>query len=289
MIRVNSGSVSSWESKIYDSKFFDLLPHIVDAIEKAAFGVFGRLLKIPLKTGQLLAPLFFAKRTFSCRGILTHDGIEKNSLGIPENELLKEKFHWVIDRVESLAKKAGIRQEVQILLGNQKTNLASVSGNSISRLPIAVLIDLSFLQNSSYEEIEFTLAHEISHAARNHLFISCLVEVAILIVDVVVAIFFTPFAIPLVEFAAAPFERALERWQEKDADQRAVKLLRSTEGGIQFLSKVIEAHRSFRNSQKSKGIYYQLLISPEGNHRYDLHHPSFSRRIAYLAAGNRSN
>jgi len=282
-------------------QFLDNLPVILHVLNQAVWGVFKRIIQIPFQTLAAFAPIAAMKAAMSNSELreITHESIDKGfynsspkkfDLGSLIQQLNqgekqekippKDLMHRRLDRLQELAKQMGISQKVEVYSSDQTTTIAGTIGSRLAFTAVPVIIDKDTF-NLSDAQFDFIVSHELSHVALNHSFHFFLYSLAVLVADVAAAIFLTPFAIPLIEGASALGSNALHCQSEKDADMKAMKLINSNKGAVDFFKGMVAKQLKQRDENS---ILDQLFISPEGNNRLDTEHPRVSDRVAYCEA-----
>ena len=300
------------DEKIYDSRIFDYLPHVADALIHSIAGIFIRIIQIPSRIVTLFAPViqiyllgFMKEKLREMTHVAVKEGFFDPDKCKDNNIPSKEKLHWMIYRVNFLAKELGIKQEIAIYSTENSRIYGATAGSTFSCTAIPVILSRDLL-NISKDEIEAVLTHELTHVAHNHMGLNCLYSLAVLVADVAVAIFVSPFAIPLIEGLASPLNNFLSRANEKDADLNAIKILNSNTGALKFFERTQQISKNFRSADADDVMNHpekfppfdqlkpdelakkiedrKMVYSPEGNVRLDLKHPALTERIAYIKA-----
>jgi Zn-dependent protease with chaperone function len=263
------------ESKL-DSLWYEYVPHLKDAFTNSIFGVFNRIITLPKRFYYCLNP---AKRVedFQSRFELTHARVDSENdplCYLDGNVPPKENLHYIIDRVDELAKRMAIHKKIRIFPSREG---AGALGTFFSK-EVVVYINKEIACRPR-EEIDFALAHELTHVSHNHFLIESLLKTSILASEVLGTIFLSPLIIPVIEFFASPLENFGHRIRETDADQTALKILNTNRGAISYFSNRMNYFKSLKGGlwcpPEKKGY-----ISSSGDNRLDILHPSFSKRLA---------
>ena len=300
------------DEKICDSRIFDYLPHVADALIDSITGIFNRIIGIPSLIVAIFAPVsqiyllgFMKEKLREMTHVAVKEGFFDPDKCKDNNIPSKEKLHWMIYRVNFLAKELGIKQEIAIYSTENSRIYGATAGSTFSCTAIPVILSRDLL-NISEDEIEAVLLHELTHVAHNHQGLAGLYSLAVLVADVAVAIFVSPFAIPLIEGLASPLNNFLSRANEKDADLNAIKILNSNTGALKFFERTQQISKNFRSADADDVMNHpekfppfdqlkpdelakkiedrKMVYSPEGNVRLDLKHPALTERIAYIKA-----
>jgi len=303
-----SNALSS--EKIYDSRVFDYLPHIKDVLKQAIFGIFIRIIQIPIRIVTLFAPVIQVKLMGENLREMTHENIDKGFFDpakLPKDGKIppKEKLHWMIDRINSFAKDLRVKQKIAIYSSENSKTYGAAAGSTLSCTAIPIILNRELLAESE-DVIEAVLLHELTHVAHNHQGLDLLYTLAVMVADIAAAIFVTPFAIPLIEGLASPLNNFLHRALEKDADLTALKILNTNTGALKLFRKINQMNKDFRiadaneiknhpekfplfaqlpSDEQAKRLQWRKMnLSPEGNNRKGLEHPPLTERIAYIKA-----
>ncbi len=278
---LHSTSIQQSEST-FDAYWNTIFPHVKDALFAAVTRIFIRVFSLPNEFRVVFSsPLKYIDDHenlvfdfYNQSRELTHETIEERDSpmgGFPVPD--KETLYYIIDRTHELARRLGITKEVKIFPSPTATGL----GTSFSSEAI-LLIDNGTAVKSR-DVIDFVLAHELSHIAHNHTTQRTVLKIAFLILDILSALFISPWIIPLCEALAKPLENLVVRMQEKDADLTAMKILNTNLGAIEFFTTRLEENKNIRSKPYMDSRKRDL--SPEGNIRLDLEHPPLTKRLAY--------
>lgn len=213
----------------------------------------------------------------------------------------------VCERVDEIAKKMGITQEIMIYASEkQRHTPVSIHGSKISQTAIQICFNARSL-NLSEDAIDFVIAHEFSHIANyDHMIVSVILSATILAIDTMAFFYFSIFAIPFIECLGTYLQTIILRSREKNADLHAMTVLGSNEGAIEWFDDAIahclekrkKTEDDFKHNPEEyfnnapdffsrvirKLFYYYSHdviacgISPEGDNRKDLTHPPLLKR-----------
>lgn len=139
-----------------------------------------------------------------------------------------------------------------------------------------------------------TIGHELVHIHGQHHMQKAALMVASSIA--MITAINKPFALLATLFFKETLEVGLDRWQEKQADLKAAEILEPKEiaSYIRHFQEIANAYKIYYRNAEKAPMYIKwrvrLMISPEGNHRLNLHtfpylidrHPPYTTRIAYL-------
>ncbi len=295
-------------SSPYIEKTLDFIPHVTLFLERGVLSPFA-IVKIPHQLLCVLAPVNASWHRDG--GIkprqLTVQAIENNffdPIKTPDaKDISKEKLLRVLEKVKEIAKALHINQEIQIY-SSEAIQPTTALGTRCSQTAIPIFINLATLKLSD-EEIEFALAHELSHIAHNDYLHLLVLSTVILAIEVIAAIIFTPFLIPLIASIESIFEKYLLIRNEKAADLSAMTILKSNCGAVKLFDGLIAEHLKFRKNDEehfihnrekyfnSKSCFLNVLrrcfswiskdtlvskVNVEGENRFDVHHPTLAQR-----------
>lgn len=263
-----------------DSFWFRSVPHLKDALTGSIFGVFNRFVTLPARFYYCVNPL--PKFKGDIQSELTHKRVEENLdplWGNGFNPPPKENVHYIIDRVNELAKKMGMHEKIRIIPSLESPGAL---GSKFSKeIVVCVTRELAY---RSKEEIDFVLSHELTHVNHNHFLIETGIKASILTFEILGAVFVSPLTIPLIEFFASPLENFCHRAREMDADQTALKILNTNTGAVSYFSNKIQHFQAMRAAASScspeERKKREQYISVSGDNRLDIIHPPFSARLA---------
>ncbi len=251
---------------------FDIIPYGVDCAQRGILGVFKRVIGVPTLFFQAFFPdSAVAKRLSYPEGYVLLDDHEID-VECKDNPELQSTMRRTQTFVNGLRFKLGIQQEVAIYINPTHGQAGSCIGSRASSNKIGMILN-GFAFYFPQEELEFLIAHELSHAAHNDGLKVWAYNLAIIIAEMATAYCLTPYAIPLIEIASAPLDWTFCYFAEKNADLSAIKVLRTAEGAISFFQRGQKGNLNKEN----RGDRF----SPEGDDRHDLFHPRLSERIRY--------
>ncbi len=205
------------------------------------------------------------------------------------------KLLYVFNKVEEIAKKMGLKNEIHLHTGPERIPTASFGSALISK-PAHVFIDAEIF-HLSFEEIDFVLGHEIAHIYHNDCIQDVAFEAATIFVELIFVLFISPLSLIVVEpLCNTTRHYSLFQGQEYRADQRAMQTLKCSAGAVRFFGDRIKNMKALKNATcdeflarlKPRNIHQwnarkvahaQEKISPLGNNRSDLNHPRLTDRL----------
>lgn len=302
----------------------DLLWHVVDAVRASIYSPFRfikRAIGLPVKMVQLFNPNGWVSFAWTTDDIgareMTHLSIDNgfyDAAKLPKGvqDISKEKLHQVLDRTTAIAEQMGVKQGVRVYSGEIQHDDCTLGAAKTSTTTIPVYISPRTL-NCSDEVINFVIAHELSHSFNNDILYEGVASLSVFAIEVLAYFFISPFAITFIEGAASVYENYCQRTKELAADKKAITLLGSSEGLVQFCNHGKEYNLKIRENsikafRENKDVYFgtpmlsmKILrkgvfffskevvvsnVSPEGGNRFDLKHPSDSERTELALALN---
>lgn len=294
----------------------DIIWHVTDFVRASIYSpirCIKRVVGIPSQMIQLFNPIYWVSLGAMDRKIpareMTHLSIQNgfyDSTKLPQGveNISKEKLHRILNRTAELAKQMGITQGIRLYSAEMDRSDATVGSAKISSTPIPIFITPRTL-NCTDEQIDFIIAHEISHAFHNDMLDEAVVSFSIFAIEMLACFLISPFAVILIEGAASVYENYRQRTKELAADRKAITILGSSEGLIQFCNHASDLNLKVRQKTEeifkhdknkyfaSSFLYLRMLrrcfslfskevmvcnVSPEGNNRFDLRHPSLEER-----------
>lgn len=190
------------------------------------------------------------------------------------------------DKVNVIAQEMRIDKEILV----KKSSSTTAHGNSLLPGMAGFLIDPSFASNI------FVIKHELSHIKNNDNLIVPLISIIAGIIAGLAAARFFPQVIVggfilsrliglITTWITLPL---ICQWRERIADETALGYCTKEEkqAGLDFMEEQRQLQIKYRD-QKDGWIcmlWKKLIISPEGNFRLDILHPSLSRRCEYIKA-----
>ncbi|MES2122554.1 MAG: M48 family metalloprotease, partial [Chlamydiota bacterium] len=158
-----------------------------------------------------------------------------------------DQLLYALDRVETLAQKMGIKQEVHLYAG-----LFSEEGSfgaSLFGKPSIIKIGPSLLNSKTNPEIDFVLAHELAHIKHHDNVRSVAFMAAAMLVQTVFFFAISPLALLVLEPVINLSQNyLLSRSQESRADRTSIQTLQTNAGAIRYLSEEIGFWRFFKTS-----------------------------------------
>lgn len=267
----------------------------------------------PLQVAQLFAPNYFL--SISNREGLVQ--ITPETIKTLPSEHLKgitpEKLERVLAKIKNVAKDLAITQEIALYTSTSEVEYPDLSlGSRISLTALPVFISTRTLSLSD-EEVDFIIAHELSHISHNDVIKEVVFSLTVLTVELIAIFHFSILAIPLIEGVAILIENYLQRLVEGAADRSAITVLKSSDGASEYFNQSIVKNRAMREKiekifEKEPEKYFNsgnFFIKPmrklfsyisketlvtayssEGNYRVDLSHPPLTKRRDAAIAHN---
>ncbi|MBS0655238.1 MAG: M48 family metalloprotease [Verrucomicrobia bacterium] len=269
----------------FDSIWYTAVPHLKDALLQSVIGVFRRVITFPGYCQTAFVP-WKALEPYQAKTEITHDSIESGHTFF--HSVPKEKLHYIVNRAHRLTKAYGITQQLKIVPAVEATGAIGTSFSD--KVVLTINKDTT---DRPDEIIDFILAHELAHVAHNHILYDLAFKIAVAVLDTSAAFFVSPLLIPLCEAIAAPLANFGSRIRERDADLTAMKILNTNIGAVAMFSQRVEQAKALRVrslKEPERQLTLEELaarqrdISPEGDNRLDIFHPSYSQRLAYAQA-----
>ena len=210
-----------------------------------------------------------------------------------------DRLMYALDRVETLAQKMGIKQEVHLYAGlfSEESSL----GASLFGKPSFITIGPGLLRDKTDQEIDFVIAHELAHIKHHDSEKHAAFKAVAMIAQAVFCFAISPLALLLLEPVINLSENyLLSRYQESNADQKAIQTLQTNAGAIRYFSEELAFWRLFKNSSHMDILKVmqpgfdpqkispfdikwaqerQEVITNSGDCRTDLSHPPLSTRL----------
>lgn len=202
------------ESAANNEMLYDILTYSGYFVAQAIFGVFTRIILIPL----LIVDAFFPQHLENYLG----------SKVTPEND-----SSGLSQRINRLAANMGITKQFDPYIGGEaNAGIRGTNYTSSDRLPFVLSKANEKLTN---ETLDYLITTELSRFEENHKFYQTMYDVAIAVLEVACVIIFSLWTIPLIEVASSVGKMYLNRELEKRADLKAVTHLRTNRGALSFL------------------------------------------------------
>lgn len=294
-------------------KALDYFPLVKTAAIRAMvfpLSIAARTLCVPMMAFHFFLPKFAFSYKFPFARQITAESIKTGffdpndlpkKVGLPP----KRKMHYLLRTFEIVRSKLHIKNQLVPYSSHELEDTTVIGIGLSSCSPLPVYIDPRLL-NQPYREIDFVVAHEVSHAAHYDLAIEYLIHLGILTSEIAAFYFGNYYTIPLIEFAGSLFEKIICRKQEMAADSKAMEILNTNRGAVRFFedeakvnkeirSKDIDAYRRdpksyFNTEDPIKNLFRKIVsvfsdqvvdsqVAPDGTNREALKHPSISARI----------
>jgi hypothetical protein len=292
-------------------RLLDLVPQVNRFFSAVIFGVFNRILNLKDDVFDLINPDSFRLQDFKQ---ITPETIEKGFYNPDANSFYKisnEKLHYLLDRTKDIAQKMGITAEIKVFSSDLSRTTGCFGSNILNC--VSLFISPEYLISSN-DRIDFIIAHELSHAVFNHQSICQIYSIALLVIEIVAAIFVTPFAIPIIEGVGSLFYDYISCKFEEAADQYAMRILNSQSGALECHIRGITISRINREDlfqifqSENRSLYFEEpkvdlawkvfkrfinFLSPTtfvcatneyGEDRFDFLHPSAGSRVGGATA-----
>jgi Zn-dependent protease with chaperone function len=229
-----------------------------------------------------------------------------------ERVLSPERRRDLENRIAKLAIQMGVNKKLY-LLERRNMGEAAAQAQGMTKIPgragIAIHAEYfdELFDENNIEEIDFILAHEIGHITQNWLPAEIALGTAIPVTAVIIAVamlILCPPTLPIIIAAVALCtltlavgmpgmvisQIAFSRRNEKQADRAAFEACsksttRTVIANLKESQRYLQRKRNEERRPFLKRLWRKITISPQGNNRLDLFHPSLSQQIAYLEDG----
>lgn len=228
-------------------------------------------------------PVFFPRSLFC----------EKETKGLTPQK--KNEIQSKIAQLSSLLK---INKTVELFEKQSFFLIAQAQGINLLCGRAAVAINPNKCNDMPDNQIEFILAHELSHIKANDaLWLSTILTITVLASDILSPFNFLTYGVPLLLCSIATTILSItvfivtaaffSKWIEKRADLSAISICsdKAKAESVSFFQQIKKNHILYRNEQNINHIlkaWRRLVITEEGDYRLDIFHPSINTRIAYL-------
>lgn len=265
--------LNSTQSIPNQTTVFDVIPYATYCGVQAAVGVVKRVLEFPALFCRVNVPTSKLTERFCYPKQFTK--LDQTACHTP---ILSK----VLTQVNTIKNRMKIAKEVVVVVDNEPGNDGACLGSVHSLTPIVIVINIGALLLPK-EELDFLIAHELSHAVHKDGLKTCFKSACILATEVAASYFFTPWAIPLIEIASAPLCWWSCRQAEQAADLRALQILETSEGAVAIMQRAIDS-----NLETARTRNMHDRISPEGNDRHRIFHPPLTQRLRYCQEWKKS-
>jgi Zn-dependent protease with chaperone function len=229
-----------------------------------------------------------------------------------EDRLLSpEKRNQIESKVQDLAQKLGINKPITIM-EKKCSSIAEAQGVAWFSGRAGIIIDPGVANAIPEEQLEFLIAHELSHIKNNdnvsfgvvpgivtiltHLAIKVLFpSLKAFIIPSPVEIF-VPATIQLprrnlasiiADLVSVTFSIFFYRWREKSADKLGFSICSDAgqKAAPQFFDLIKRGNIWHRNSEEAS-LFTKMFITEDGENMIDIGHPWLKDRIKYLQSGS---
>ena len=224
-------------------------------------------------------------------------------------DLSAQKRDELESKIKELAGKLSINKPVELIEIKGCLTLAQAQGGVLLPGKIGIAIDPEVVNETSSDELEFILAHELSHIKANDImWMGITSGIAGLIATLAMSVLFpssaayfpkiilctlmvsSPASVVGVLVSLIAFT-ILSRWREECADKLALSVC--SDAAKKAASSPFEKIRLDNIDQRNhpsgstfSRLLIKLLITKDGNNRSDILHPSLTYRISYLRPKN---
>lgn len=229
-----------------------------------------------------------------------------------DEKVLDRVFRKSIEeQIDSLSQKLEIDKKIELI--ERRSFMFGAQAHGSMLFPgtrVGILIDSDLADEIDPHQREFLLAHELSHIKRNDVFwlsaFSGFVGMVVTWASTFVApslerypsdhVFFKCLKYGLFIWSPSAFLGQLSslvtfifysRYVEEKADRLALSICsdEGKKGAIEFFDEIRSHHKKVRNEGDSffERCKLQILLTEDGDFRFDVVHPSLKKRIAYCA------
>lgn len=306
----------SFRTKVLE-KTLDYLPHVTDAV----FAAIGSPLRMAFKAGLALTlplalfrpDIYFSFSVPRAREI-TRQSVKEGFYDherLPESvrPLSKVKLRYLFKVMEDIGQKLHLKNKLIPFSSEEQRDSGTCASDFFSVRPMPFYVDPS-LGSCTKKRMACEIAHEASHAAYNHIAWKHLFSLSILITDIAACYSGYYYLLPCIEAAGSVMDNFISRQFEKMADSKAVEILGTNVGAIEYLHWLAGVNNKRRTEDtlafNAKSASYfktdcpwtnflrkiftvfsdTVVVSeaaPDGTNRYDLEHPSITERLANIS------
>lgn len=216
------------------------------------------------------------------------------------------KRKHIESKIQELASKLGINKPIELIEKNGLVGGAQAQGISLFSGRAGMVIDPDLVNDMPEEQLEFVIAHELSHIKANDYLIwlggapSIVGVITTLAMSrlfpssathfppIVMATFMVSSPAALVGLSASINAFVIfSRWREECADKLGFSVCSGAaqKAAPQFFEKIrtfqIE-HRNDKEGSCLSRVWRKFLITESGETRFEVLHPSLKNRIKYL-------
>jgi Zn-dependent protease with chaperone function len=220
-----------------------------------------------------------------------------------ENELSKYKREQINEKIENLAKNLEIRKPIELVQKKGLVTIAQAQGLALFSSRAGIVLDPNIVCRLPEVQLEFLIAHELSHIkANDHMWIGVVSGIVGIITTSAMSILFpssVAFSSTVATFIQIPPAALVglslsaialinfSKWREECADKRGFSVCSddSQEAAPEFFETIRTSQRMYRNDKKGSSLsklWRKFLITKAGDARFDVLHPSLTTRIGYL-------
>lgn len=215
---------------------------------------------------------------------------------------------YVESKTKELATKLGISKPVELIEVKGLVMSAQALGVEILPGRIGIAIDPEIVNSIPKEQLEFLIAHELSHIKANDQMWIGVIGVISVITTLAVSILFPSFtthfstpvilvstllcpvsspAVLIAKIVAYTSLFIFSKWQEECADKlgHSVCSHHAKRAAPKFFENIRKSQLAVRNDEEGSclsKLWNRFSITAEGNSRLDVFHPSTTDRIDYL-------
>lgn len=220
-------------------------------------------------------------------------------------QLSPEKRGFIDSKIDELSKKFLIDRRVELKEIDGLTTGLQALGNAALPFRLGIGINPVMASELSEAELEFLIAHELSHIKANDLLVIGAVSGLIGVIAALAAIIIFPasatsfsLTVSLLTQVASPAALVgitvsfialvfLSRWREECADKLAFSICskEAQKAAPKFFERIKRLQIEFRNSEEGSPLsklWRRFEINEHGDCRFDIFHPSHETRINYL-------
>jgi Zn-dependent protease with chaperone function len=214
-----------------------------------------------------------------------------------------DKRNQIELKIQELAQKLGISKPIELIEKKGLLTIAQAQGIAFFSCRAGIAIDPDIADVMPEAELEFLLAHELSHIKTNDnmwmgvvpgivgivatLAMSILFPSSIAFSSIVATLILTsPAALVGLSVSVIAFV-ILSKWREECADKLGFSVCSDAaqKAAPQFFDSIRTAQIEYRNDEEGSylsQLWRKFLITEAGEFRFDVFHPSLNTRINYL-------
>lgn len=219
--------------------------------------------------------------------------------------LNKEKRDYIELKIQEIAQKLKISKPIELIERKGLITIAQAQGVAIFSGRIGIAIDPELADEMSEAELEFIIAHELSHIKTNdHILLWAIPGLVGVITNLAIRILFPSFSSitfsPIVKTTIIRSPAALaaqivsvitfvffSKWREECADKLGFSICSDAaqKAASKSFDKIRIAQIEYRNIKEGSylsRLWRKFLITKDGEFRLGILHPSLKSRINYL-------